>query len=135
MLDVWGSNSSRVKQIFLHSFRSKLALAFTASSMQYRQEYHEVTRPGREADHSPPCSAEVKKGGATIPLLDWEHDPLYRNTHPTLGIDMLSFRLLLPPYILAETRSNLCSSLPDTHGRICIAFGGMSQSQHMTTPV
>jgi hypothetical protein len=27
-----------------------------------------VKRPGREADHSPPSSAEIKNGGATTPL-------------------------------------------------------------------
>jgi hypothetical protein len=27
-----------------------------------------IKRQGREADHSPPSSAEVKKGGATLPL-------------------------------------------------------------------
>jgi hypothetical protein len=27
-----------------------------------------LKRPGREADHSPPSSVEIKNGGATIPL-------------------------------------------------------------------
>jgi hypothetical protein len=34
-----------------------------------KADYLRVTRPGREADHSPPSSAEVKNGGAVPPLL------------------------------------------------------------------
>jgi hypothetical protein len=28
-----------------------------------------IKKPGREADHSPPCSADVKNGGAIHPLI------------------------------------------------------------------
>jgi hypothetical protein len=31
-------------------------------------DFPEIKRPGREADHSPPSSAEVKNGGAIPPL-------------------------------------------------------------------
>jgi hypothetical protein len=36
-----------------------------------------VERPGRETDHVPPCSAEVKYGGATSPL---PHTTSWRDT-------------------------------------------------------
>jgi hypothetical protein len=42
------------------------------SSINYVQNFYSsqrVKRPGREADHSPPSSAEVKNGGAISPLL------------------------------------------------------------------
>jgi hypothetical protein len=40
----------------------------------------EVKRPGLEADHSPPCSAEVKNGGAITSIY------LYLTYRPVLCI-------------------------------------------------
>jgi hypothetical protein len=51
------SSSGRVKNL-LFSKSSRPALGSTQPSIQWVSE---VKRPGREADHSPPTSAEVKK--------------------------------------------------------------------------
>jgi hypothetical protein len=65
-------------KIFLLSIAYRLALG---SSVQTGSGVHQVSYPmdtgalspgvkwpGRDADHSPPSSAEVKKGGALLPL-------------------------------------------------------------------
>jgi hypothetical protein len=41
---------------------------FSLISNGYRAVFPGVKQPGREADHSPPSSAEVKNGGAILPL-------------------------------------------------------------------
>jgi hypothetical protein len=56
------SSPDRVKN-FLFSTSSRPALWFTQLTIQWVSGalYSGVKRPGREADHSPPTSAEVKK--------------------------------------------------------------------------
>jgi hypothetical protein len=56
------SSPDRVKN-FHFSLSSRLALGSTQPPIQWEQGAHslEEMRPGREADHSPPASAEVKK--------------------------------------------------------------------------
>jgi hypothetical protein len=39
-----------------------------SSTMGTKDLFTGIERPGREADHLPPSSAEVKKGGAISPL-------------------------------------------------------------------
>jgi hypothetical protein len=63
-LEGWGSIPGRGK-IFLFSIVSRPALGHTEPPIQWVPE---EKRPGREADHSPPSSAEVKSGGAITPL-------------------------------------------------------------------
>jgi hypothetical protein len=41
----------------------------TSYSMGTGADFLEVKRQGREADHSPPSSAEVKNGGTLLPFL------------------------------------------------------------------
>jgi hypothetical protein len=64
MNDRWGRSSSpgRVKN-FLFSTSSRPALGSTQPPVQWVPEAlsSAVKRPGREADHSPPASSEVKK--------------------------------------------------------------------------
>jgi hypothetical protein len=52
-------------KISLHSTASRLVLGPTQSPIQWIPGvlFPGVKRPGREADHSPPSSAEVKNGG------------------------------------------------------------------------
>jgi hypothetical protein len=59
---VWSSSPGRVKN-FLFSKSSRPALGFTQPLIQWvpGAPFPEVKRPGREADHSPPTSAEVQK--------------------------------------------------------------------------
>jgi hypothetical protein len=58
----WGSSAGRVKN-FLFSTSSRAGLGYTQPPIQWVHVAlsPEVKRPGREADHSPPSSAEVKK--------------------------------------------------------------------------
>jgi hypothetical protein len=54
-------DSRQGKSFFLYSTTSRLALGPTQAPIQW------VKRAGREADHSPPSSVEVKHGGAILP--------------------------------------------------------------------
>jgi hypothetical protein len=58
----WSSSPGRFKS-FLFTTPSRLALRPTQSPIQWVPSALSpgVKRPGREADHSPPTSAEVKK--------------------------------------------------------------------------
>jgi hypothetical protein len=60
----------RVVKIFLFSPVSRLALRPTQSPIQWvpRVIFLGMKQKGREADHSPPSSADVKNGGAILPL-------------------------------------------------------------------
>jgi hypothetical protein len=55
---------------FMSSIGSRPALGTTHSPIQWVQETVSpgVKRQEREADHSPPSSVEVKKGGAILPM-------------------------------------------------------------------
>jgi hypothetical protein len=57
-------------KIFVFSTASRPTLGPTQLPLQWVPGFYsrEVKRPGREADHSPPSSAEVKNSGATHPL-------------------------------------------------------------------
>jgi hypothetical protein len=68
-LDVRGSIPSRGK-IFLFFIVFRQALGPTQPPIQWVPWVIPpgVERPGREADHSPPSSAEVNNGGVTPPL-------------------------------------------------------------------
>jgi hypothetical protein len=57
-------------KICLLSIAARPALGLTQPPMQWVRGALSpgVKRPGREADHSPPSSAEVKNGGAIPPL-------------------------------------------------------------------
>jgi hypothetical protein len=63
-LDGWNSIPGKGKIFF--STPSMQALGPTQPPMQWVPG---VKRPGHEADHSSPCTAEVKNGGAIRPLL------------------------------------------------------------------
>jgi hypothetical protein len=65
-----GSITGRGKEIFLYTTASRPALGPTLLSIQWVLGiiFPGVKRPGREADHSPPFSAEVKNVGALLPL-------------------------------------------------------------------
>jgi hypothetical protein len=58
------------QEIFLYSTASRPALGPTQPPVQWVPEALSpgVKRPGCEADHSPPSSAEVKNGVTIIPL-------------------------------------------------------------------
>jgi hypothetical protein len=72
-----GFDSQQGQEIFLYSTASRPALSPTQPHIQwYRVLSAGVKRPGREGDHSPPASAEVKNGGA-IPALP--HTSSWRN--------------------------------------------------------
>jgi hypothetical protein len=71
----WTTEESRLdylsdKGIFLFSTTSRPALEPTQPPSQQvpRAASQEIKWPGREADHSPPSSAEVKNVGAVPPL-------------------------------------------------------------------
>jgi hypothetical protein len=68
-LDDQGSISIRGK-IFLSSITSRPALGPVQPPVQWILEAVclGVKQHGCETDHSPPCSAEVKNGGAVFPL-------------------------------------------------------------------
>jgi hypothetical protein len=59
---IWGSIPGRGEKIFLFTTASRAALGHTKPPMQWVPGALSlgVKRPGREADHSPPSSAEVK---------------------------------------------------------------------------
>jgi hypothetical protein len=59
-MDGRGSNLGRGKS-FVHNVQ-------TGSGAHPASYQMGIKRPGREADHSPPSSAEVKNGGALPPL-------------------------------------------------------------------
>jgi hypothetical protein len=67
-----GLNSREYKDIFLFSTASRPALRSTQPPLSPG-----VKRPGREADHSPPSSAEVKNSGVVPPL---PHTTSWRGT-------------------------------------------------------
>jgi hypothetical protein len=69
-LDGRGSIPSRDKGIFFYYTASKQALGPTQTPIQWIRETITpgIKQPGREADQSPPSSAQVKNGGA-IPAL------------------------------------------------------------------
>jgi hypothetical protein len=69
-LDGWVSIPSR-GNIFPFSTVSRQDLGPTQPPIQWvaMDIFPGVKRPGREADHSPPRSAEVKNGGTIPPLL------------------------------------------------------------------
>jgi hypothetical protein len=73
-----GFDSLQEQYIFLFSIASRSTLERTQRLIQYVPNVVSsgVTRQGREADSSPPCSAEVKNDGAIHPLL---HTSSWRN--------------------------------------------------------
>jgi hypothetical protein len=58
-----------------------------------------LNRPGREADHSPPSSAEIKNGGCTPPL---PHSSSWRGAQLNKPRDKLTFTL--PTHMSAGMR-------------------------------
>jgi hypothetical protein len=64
-LDSWGSIPDKGK-IFLFSIGSRPALGLTQHPIQWVLW---VKQPGCKADHSPPSGAEIKNGGAVLPLI------------------------------------------------------------------
>jgi hypothetical protein len=67
-LDGLGSISGRVKFTPLHSVQADYGAHPASYGMCTGYLSPWVKRPGREADHTPPSSAEVKNGGAVPPL-------------------------------------------------------------------
>jgi hypothetical protein len=69
-LDGWGFDCLHGQEIFLFLTTSRPALGRTQPPIQWvpGDISPGLKRPKREADHSPPSSAEVKNGGATPPL-------------------------------------------------------------------
>jgi hypothetical protein len=67
-----GFDSRQRQELFLYSTESKPALGPTEPPIQWVPGTisPEVKRPGREADHSPPSSTQVKNGEA-IPALPY----------------------------------------------------------------
>jgi hypothetical protein len=65
-----GFHSQQKQEIFLYCTASRPALGLTHSPIQCVPGALSpgVKQPRREADHSPPSSAEVKNGGAIPPL-------------------------------------------------------------------
>jgi hypothetical protein len=65
VLDDWGFESRQELGIFLFTTASRAAQGFTQPPIQWVPGVPSlslgVKRPGREADHSPLCSAEVKE--------------------------------------------------------------------------
>jgi hypothetical protein len=62
-IGILGFDSRRGLGIFLFTTASRMALELTQPHIQWVPGALSlaVKRPGREADHSPPCSAEVKE--------------------------------------------------------------------------
>jgi hypothetical protein len=55
-----------------------------------------VKRPGLEADHSPPSSAEVKKSGSIPPLphiCSWRGEQLYHSSTALIGLSFVAYFL------------------------------------------
>jgi hypothetical protein len=69
-LDGPGFDSGQGQEIFLFSIESRPALGHTQPSIQWVSGALSLGAKWlrREADHSPPSSAEVKNGGAIPPL-------------------------------------------------------------------
>jgi hypothetical protein len=78
-LDGRGSIPGRVK-MFLFYIVSRPALRPTLSPIQWIPPVLSpgVKRPGREADHSPQSSSEVKNGGAISPLPHTSSWPIFK---------------------------------------------------------
>jgi hypothetical protein len=67
---VYRQATGRGKEIFIYSTGSRPALGPTHPPIQWvpRVLSSGIKLPGRETDHSPPSSADVKNGGAIPPL-------------------------------------------------------------------
>jgi hypothetical protein len=63
-----GSNPDRVRSFSSPQRPDRLRGPTSLLSNGYRGLFPGVKRPGREADHSPPTSVEVKNGGSIPPL-------------------------------------------------------------------
>jgi hypothetical protein len=65
-----GFDSQQIQEILLYSVSSRSALRPTQPPVQWKTQALSsgVKRPGREADHLPPSSLEVKKDGAISPF-------------------------------------------------------------------
>jgi hypothetical protein len=89
-----GFHSQQGQEIFLFSTLFRPALGPTQPPIRCLPEAFSagVKRPGREDDHSPPSSAEVKNGGAIPPLPIRLHGMVTEKTLP------------LPITILVHTR-------------------------------
>jgi hypothetical protein len=70
LIGVLGFDSRRRLAVFLFTIASRRALGPTQPHIQWVPGALSlgVRQPGREADHSPPSSAEVKMRGAIPPL-------------------------------------------------------------------
>jgi hypothetical protein len=64
-----GFDSQQVKNSLLHSVQIDPGAHPASYPMGTGASFPGGKATGREADHSPPSSAEVKKGGAITPLL------------------------------------------------------------------
>jgi hypothetical protein len=75
----WGFDSQQGHEMFLFSIPSRLALRSNQPPIQWVLGTLSpgVKRPGREADHSPPSSAEVN-GGVILPHPSLWHDAQVR---------------------------------------------------------
>jgi hypothetical protein len=73
MIGVLGFDSRRGLGIFLFTTASRTALGLAQPPIQWVTEALSlgVKRPGREADHSPPSSAEVKNTWSYTSLLQY----------------------------------------------------------------
>jgi hypothetical protein len=70
MLNWWVSVLDEGKHFFLFSTASRQVLGPTEAPIQWVPGVLSpgIKRPGREAEHSSQCSADVKNGGAIPPL-------------------------------------------------------------------
>jgi hypothetical protein len=96
------SSPGRVKN-FIFSKSSRPALRFTQSLIQWVPGalYSGVKRPGREVDHSPPTSAEVKKMWV---YTSTPHTPSWRSAWLVKHRD--NFTLPLPHFSCGSTATN-----------------------------